>query len=309
MIPPILRSISLIACCVMLLLAATSRVVGQSADKADEIVNTILEDGAKGSDSDKAKQPDPAEIKKGDVPVDAKPVSERKDTPAKKAEAESAESKPAVSRDEEVLYKTGVDFYHSGMYDNALAKFQELLAKYPQGTFKESAHFWLGKVAMKRYRYDDALKEFSAVTEASGDYPAALFLIAQSNQLKGRPVAAIEYYQKVAARFPSHELADDALLAMGKLYATEGKGVQAIDAAMRIMKHYKDRETVPDAMYLIGKIYERDPQVKDPETARRIYRRFLKKADTDDLFRASPLKRRVQEDLRHIEDTYFKMER
>ena len=309
MIPSIPRTISCALCCLIVLVSATAHVAGQSADKADEIVNTILEGGSKGGDTDKAKQPDPAEIKKGDVPADTKSVSERKDTPFKKSEGDVSESKPAVSRDEEVLYKTGVDFYHSGMYDNAQAKFQELLAKYPQGTFKESAHFWLGKVAMKRYQYDDALKEFSAVTEASGDYPAALFLIAQSNQLKGRPVAAIEYYQKVSARFPSHDLADDALLAMGKIYATERKGVQAIDAAMRIMKHYKDRETVPDAMYLIGKIYERDPQMKDPETARRIYRQFLKKAETDDLFRSSPLKRRVQEDLRHIEDTYFKMER
>ena len=75
--------------------------------------------------------------------------------------------------------------------------FQELGSKFPQGMLKDSAHFWKGKVYLKQYRYDDAIKEFSAVTAESGDYPASIYYAGESYQMKGDQLTSIEYYQRV----------------------------------------------------------------------------------------------------------------
>jgi outer membrane protein assembly factor BamD (BamD/ComL family) len=159
------------------------------------------------------------------------------------------------------------------------------------------------------YRYDDAIKEFSALTAESGDYPASLYYAGESYQMKGDQISSIEYYQKVQAQFPSHELADKALLNMGRLYLNQKKGAQALDSAVRIIKYYKDRDTIDDAYYLIGKVYEKDPRFKDVETARKIYKKFITKGESDARFGKSPLLVRVREDLQRIEKTYFKMEK
>ena len=127
--------------------------------------------------------------------------------------------------------------------------------------------------------------------------------------MKGNQISSIEYYQRVQAQFPAHELADKALLNIGRLYLNQQKGAQALDSAVKIIKYYKDRDTVDDAYYLMGKVYEKDPRLKDIETARKIYRQFIKKGETDARFGKSPLKKRVQEDLQRIDKMYFKLEK
>jgi hypothetical protein len=78
---------------------------------------------------------------------------------------------------------------------------------------------------------------------------------------------------------------------------------------VNVLKLYKGKDTVDDAYYLMGKVYEKDPLLKDIETARRIFRQFIKKGETDERFGRSPLRKRVQEDLQRIDKMYFKMEK
>ncbi len=285
--------------------------------KPEEIINTILEAPEQATPAGKTGSAPPAAQ---DAPKQesAQPPStvEKKAAPARvitgrtgSAVQAKEESSPRVSGEEQLLLKTGIDFYNNGLYDHSLRKFQDLSAKYPGGLYRDSARFWMGKIYMKQYRYDDAIREFAAVSAESGDYPAAVFYAGESSQMKGDQIASIEYYQRVQAQFPSHELADKALLNTGMLYLNQQKGTQALDSAVRIIKYYKDRATVDDAYYLMGKIYEKDPRLKDVETARRIYRQFLKKGETDDRFGTSPLKKRVEEDLQRIEKMYFRMEK
>src|SRR3990172_687422 len=127
--------------------------------------------------------------------------------------------------------------------------------------------------------------------------------------MKGDHASAIENFEKVYMRFPQHELADKALLAAGRLYLNQNKGEQALEAAVRVIRSYKDRGTVDVAYYLIGKVYERDARLKDIETARRVYKQFIKKGETDERFGKSPLRKRAEQDLARIERIYLKMER
>ncbi len=279
-----------------------------------DIINSILsEDKAANGDEEKdpgaIAAPPPGEMKEkpaGEGEKKALPDSSARGAGMAPAKEETA---PGVTGEEEGLLKTGIDFYNNGLYDPALKNFQELAAKYPQGTFRETARFWMGKIHMKVYRYDDAIREFSAVTPESGDYPASIYHIAESYQMKGDRMASIENFQRVSARFPDHELADRALLGAGKLYLAGQNGAQALDSAVKLIRYYKDRDTLDDAYYLIGKVYEGDPLLKDVETARKVYRRFLEKGKSDRRFGASPLRKRVEDDLRRIERIYFRTER
>lgn len=288
--------------------------------QTEDIINNILSETPGDRKSEPKKQPAPdgaSTVKPDTVPAPAPDAATIKQkTPggvidaAKKGGADKKEeAAPKVSTDEDVLLRTGIDFYRNGLYESSLRKFQELGEKYPKGALKESSGFWAGKVLVKLYRYDDAIKEFSSITQESGDYQAALYSIGECYQMKGDRITSIEYYQKVYALFPSRDLADKALLNIGRLYLEQQKGSQALDSAVRLVKEYKDRDTVDDAYYLMAKIYEKDPRLKDVETARQIYRQFLKKSETDPRFGNSPLKKRVAEDLARLEKTYFKMEK
>jgi TolA-binding protein len=288
--------------------------IAKDFTQTEDIINNILneESDGKRADSKKNNAADPTGSERKDA---APPADDKKAVPdagprkEKKGTSAKEETAPRVTNEEQVLLKTGIDFYNNGLYDHSLKKFQELSTKFPQGTYRDSARFWMGKIYLKQYRYDDANREFSSVTAESGDYPASLFYMGDSSLMKGNQISAIEYYQRVQAQFPAHELADKALLNTGRLYLNQQKGAQALDSAVKIIKYYKDRDTVDDAYYLMGKVYERDPRLKDIETARKIYRQFIKKGETDPRFGKSPLKKRVQEDLQRIDNMYFKLEK
>jgi TolA-binding protein len=291
-----------------------SMLLAKEVQKTEEIINNILNE----SPDDKpagAKETVPTDAAGLDKKESAPPAGEKKTTPdaipgrKKKDAPAKQESAPKVTNEEQVLFRTGIDFYNSGIFDQSLKMFQDLGTKFPQGMLKDSAHFWMGKVYLKQYRYDDAIKEFSSVSAETGDYPASIYYTGESYQMKGDQVKSIEYYQRVQAQFPAHELADKALLNIGGLYLNQQKGTQALDSAVKIVKYYKDRGTVDDAYYLMGKVYEKDPRLKDIETARKIYRLFLKKCGTDERFGASPLKKRVEEDLQRLDTLYFNMEK
>jgi TolA-binding protein len=284
-------------------------VFAGGAGKTEDIIKDILNDSSGGNSTSVKQAPDKKKDAAGAMnPSGRKPVV-RNAPGGTKGLSSGQEAAPQVSNEEQVLLKTGIDFYNSGMYDFALKNFRELVTRFPQSALKDISDMWMGRVYLKQYKYDDAIKEFSMIPPDSGEYPSAVFYRGEGFMMKGETASAIESFEKVYMQFPQHELADKAVLAAGRLYLNQQKGEQALAAAVRIIKYYKDRSTIDAAYYLIGKVYEKDPRLKDIETARRVYRQFIKKGETDERFGKSPLKKRVEQDLARIERNYFKMER
>ncbi len=283
---------------VLLICAGALYAGGQNSTEA--IIKTILEGGAAES-----KQP-PAEKKPG---MD-KNAAVTPDKPLQAVKKEKPAETPQVPPPDEALLKTGIQLFNADMQAAALAKFGELKTKYPQSPFRDSAAVWTGTIYFNENKLQDALREFSSVPEGSGEYPSSLYHMAMTNQKAGNLPGAIEYYYRVSSMFPDNDLADDSLLSLGYIYLNQKKGGQALETAVKIIRYYPDRDSVDDAYYLIGKVYEKDPTLKDFETARKIYKVFLRKSDEEKIpvFMNSPLKKRVERDLRYIEATYFKME-
>lgn len=272
-----------------------------SSEKTHEIIKTILEiDSGKNSttigDANKKEQ--------GDRGKSENNARRMEDDKREKVEIPTAPSPDMM------LLKTGIQLFNLSQLEAALKKFNEVKTKYPQSSLRDIATIWTGKINLKLNRTDDAIKEFSSISENSGEYPSALYHLGEAELRIDSKTKAIEYYYKLSSQFPEYKFADKALIELTKIYISEGKGDQSLESAVKIIKQYPDRDTIDDAYYYVGKIFESDPHLKDVEIARKIYKIFLRKAgDVEEKhFWNSPLKGRVKRDLRYLEETYFKME-
>ncbi|MCU0844399.1 MAG: tetratricopeptide repeat protein [Spirochaetes bacterium] len=269
-------------------------LMAQGASQTEAIIRSILE---------------------GEVPAEKKEAAPKTPLPAEKKPVQPAQKDDKPGRGaqapgpDEVLLKTGIQLYGARMNQAALVKFNELKSKYPESPFRDSAAIWAGKIHFSANRPAEAVREYASIAEDSGEYPMALYSIGEAYYKGGTIAGAIESFYKLSSQFPDHERSDDALLFLGNIYLNGGNGTQALETAINIIRYYPDRETVDDAYYLMAKVFEKDRTLKDMETARRVYRAFLKRANDEGSphFRNSPLKARVERDLRYIESTYFKM--
>ncbi len=223
---------------------------------------------------------------------------------------EEDDSGPEAATPDQLALKMGIELYNSRLFDRAMEKFTTIKNEYPRSPYSDSASIWTSRILMERGNYKNALKELSGIPEKSGEYPASLFLRGQVFKGQGQRIPAIESFKTVSALFPEHELADDALLQTAELYLQEKQGTQSLDAVLKIIKYYGERETIDDAYYWLGAILLHDPVHKDVESARKIFKIFLKRAEDpgNRHFHNSPLADRATRDLRQIESIYFQEE-
>lgn len=295
----------------LILLLSVTATYAKDFHKTEDMIDTILKEESESSSVKKENPPAGENISGENSSAEKeKAAGEEKDETQPADNEEQPVKNTAMSGNDEILLKTGIQLYESGMYDHALVRFNDIIKNFPTSKFIDSARMWSGRIYIRKYDYDNAIKEFDSIGEKSGEYPAALFYKGESLRIKGDKVAAIENYQKISSTWPDNELADNSILLTGKLYLSSGKGYQSLESALRIIRSYKDTESVDDAYYLIAKIYEKDPVLKDIEMSRKFYRAFLKKADSGQKhFADSPLKEVVKKDLEYLDKTYFRLDR
>jgi len=235
--------------------------------------------------------------------------SEKTSDDTASSDREDATKGSSVSVDE-VMLKNGIDLFNSGLFEHSRKAFDDLISKSPSSPFVDTARIWRSRIVLKKNNYRNVLKDLEQIKDTSGEYPAAQFLAARCQLALGKKIEALKTYRAIAFRFPGHELADNALLQTGRLYLATGRGDRAIEAFIKMVKSYRERETIDDAFFYLGQTFEKDPEMRDIETARKIYRIFLDKSEKGELhFKNSPLKARVRNDLRHLERIHFRMER
>lgn len=257
-----------------------------------EIIRSILEDST----------PAPAPVEEKKEPADP-----RKKQKEKKKKTAGSAARTAPGTEEEDL-RTAVDMFHNGFLDDSLRLLAAFRTKYPSSPYNDTARIWTGKVYLRKLDYDKALAEFSAIPEDSGEYPSALYESATCYITKGENVKAIESLSRLSGRYPGNPVADDALLRMAELLSRAGRGNEAVDAAIRIIREYPESDLVDDAYFFLGHLFETDPSLRDFDLARRFYRAFLKKAEGGTpYFVNSPLRSRVEEDLRVLEKRQFRL--
>jgi TolA-binding protein len=255
-------------------------------------------------DSDSTASQQPAIVQQSQSESQTPQQDSTPDTAVRGASANVQPPSP-MSKDS-VLLESGISLYNSGNFTAAIETLNDMRQNYPMSPLADQANMWIAKSYFKQNETEQGLDALELIPDTSGEYPSALFL-AGSNYLalKDFENAKSSFY-RAASLFPGHEIADDALLELTKLYQNEGNGEEALKNAVYIIKNYSETDSADDAYYLMGKIYEKDPRIKDIEKARHVFTLFIQKADSGQTpYSTSPLLVKVREDLRFINSNYF----
>ena len=107
--------------------------------------------------------------------------------------------------------------------------------------------------AWRRLReHGQALATLRPVAERCTDpalLPRVLFVLAGSEAVAGSRDGAVARYRDMAARFPSHPLADDALLAAADLLASDGRIAEARAALADLVRSHPDGDVRDEARF------------------------------------------------------------
>jgi len=114
------------------------------------------------------------------------------------------------SQEEESTYTTVFEQLRAGKYDESIAGFKDLLAKWPQGRYADNAWYWLGESHYVKKEYDPALAAFRSLLNqfpTSPKAPDALFKVGLCQVEKKQKNDARESWQQVIAEYPNSNAA------------------------------------------------------------------------------------------------------
>jgi tol-pal system protein YbgF len=152
--------------------------------------------------------------------------------------------------DSKTQYLQAYDDFRHGQIDNAIAQFNTLLIKDPNGTYANNAQYWLGEAYRTNNNIDAARIAFNLVIEnypTSAKVPDALLRLGIIEIAQGNSLKAKEYLVRLITDFPS---ADSAPLAAKKL---EQLGV---DVSKTIYEPTKNQNTTSGNGSLIIKMID-----------------------------------------------------
>jgi tol-pal system protein YbgF len=160
---------------------------------------------------------DTAKGKPSDLPP---PASGKPATAAKPAEqAPKVKRKPNASDVEAALYKQGFDLFYARDHGKAIDRFEELLKKFPKGTYADNCLYWIGECHFAMGNFAKAVAAFNQVlayAESEKADDAQLKLGYCYLRLGERKRAAAEF-KKVVSLYPESEYTERAKEELAKL--------------------------------------------------------------------------------------------
>ncbi len=112
--------------------------------------------------------------------------------------------------EEEATYLRVFEFLKAGRHDEAIAGFQEMQSKWPQGRYADNALYWLGESYYIKKSFNLAQQSFQAVLDkhpTSPKAPDALFKLGLTHQQLNHPDSARDAFQKVIQDHPNSSAA------------------------------------------------------------------------------------------------------
>ena len=127
----------------------------------------------------------------------------------------------AASQEEEKAYLATFDKLKAGKYDDSIAGFRDLLARWPQGRYADNAWYWMGESHYIKKSYDAALDSFRkllAQFPSSSKVPDALYKIGMCQAEKKQKNDARATWKRLVTEHPTSQAAG---LARQKLEQTK----------------------------------------------------------------------------------------
>ncbi len=186
---------------------------------------------------------------------------------------------PKHARRSQALFYCGEAWAQLGRYDQARARFDQLLNQDPDGRFSRQALFRRGEAALlggddRGARQD--LEKFHAL-HPDDDFDAyVLPYLGQLELRDGHADHAGELFAEALKRFPRGPLASECHLGRGQALAAQGKDPQAVevlssllskDAAAQADDSQDDDATTAEALAVLVQCYSRLGRVADARAA------------------------------------------
>jgi tol-pal system protein YbgF len=115
-----------------------------------------------------------------------------------------------ASQEEEAAYSAVFEQLRARKYDESIAGFRDLLARWPQGRYAANAWYWLGEAQYAKGDLDTALKSFRTLLSqvpGSPQAPDALFKVGVCQADKKQKNEARASWQQVIAEHPNSQAA------------------------------------------------------------------------------------------------------
>lgn len=131
---------------------------------------------------------------------------------AKLSMAPAISNAPPVpaSQEEEAAYVGVFDQLRAAKYDEAIAGFRDILARWPAGKYADNSWYWLGEAYYAKKDYDSALEAFRSLAAgfpASPKLPDALLKVGMAQAEKKQLAEARATLQKVVSDYPTSNAA------------------------------------------------------------------------------------------------------
>jgi tol-pal system protein YbgF len=127
--------------------------------------------------------------------------------------------KPNATDAEAALYKKAFDLYYGRDYAAAIAKFEDLVQKFPAGTYADNCFYWIGECQFALGNFAKAVTAFRKVltfpeTEKADD---AQLKLGYCYLRLGERKSAAEEFKKVVSLYPESEYTERAKEELAKL--------------------------------------------------------------------------------------------
>ncbi len=155
----------------------------------------------------------------------------------------------------QALFRSGEVLMRSQRYEDAIARFNQYLEKFPDGKMREDAVFKTGLSWLELKDKGQALAAFSQLLDAKGYFrQEARFQIAEIARELGNHPLAIQHYKAITAEEPSHPLASRARRAVGISLFLSKDYSAAIETFKAVLKDYPSTDaSIPESRLWLGK--------------------------------------------------------
>ena len=153
------------------------------------------------------------------------------------------------------LHQSGLMLYRLGRYEEALAAFDRVLAKYPKVRYAAQAVYMRGFCLYLLGRTEEAEKTCLSYVEKyprSEWTPEVLFWLAEQYYNQGRYKDAKKLFLRIPSEFEESSLAPRALYRAGRAAAADSDFSEAVALYGRVAKTYPDTSIMPQVRFAQG---------------------------------------------------------
>ena len=157
-----------------------------------------------------------------DAPIiEAAPADEGRGSAGNNAAGSDDDDDPlSALRSAEDLYSWGQARLKEGRHIEAVAAFEDVLARFPRHDLADNSLYWMGVCQQGRGEHRLAIADWQKLPARfpkSPKVPDALFGMAQSHEALGEPAVAEVLYDEIVASYPKAEKHKDARKALSRL--------------------------------------------------------------------------------------------